>query len=146
MRSAWGRWMLAAGLAAALPWAAAQDASADQLIAAGLGVLAQIDADRVDDVWEGAAPFVKARIPRAELGNSLRDARKSVGTIAQRTWASVSRVRYAQADGATPAGLYANIDFSTRLADGRTVFELVSLMQQPDGSWHLTGYIPRQRQ
>lgn len=124
----------------------AQDASADQIIQNGLQVLKQIDDGQTGDVWENAAPFVKARFPKAELANTLRQSRQTVGTIALRTWASVNRIRYQQDTTTTPAGLYANVDYSTRLADGRTVFELLSFRQEADGAWRLTGYVPRQTQ
>lgn len=126
--------------------AQAQDASADQLIEGGLQVLKQIDSGQGAQVWEAAAPFVKARYPKAELTATWSQARQSVGAVATRTWASVNRVRFAQDTAGTPAGLYANIDYSTRLNDGRTVFELVSFRQEPDGTWRLTGYLPRQTQ
>lgn len=124
----------------------AQDASADQLIQSGIQVLKQIDDGRAGDVWEAAAPFVKAKFPKAELAATLQQSRQTVGSVTARTWASVNRVRYGQDTTTTPAGLYANVDYSTRLADGRTVFELVSFRQEADGSWRLTGYIPRQSQ
>ena len=137
---------LAGALTLAAGAASAQDDSADQLIQSGLQVLHLIDADRDGDLWDAAAPFVKARFPKAELMASFRKARESVGTVAQRTWASVNRIRYLQATNEAPAGLYANIDYSTRLTDGRTVFELVTFMQGANGTWHLVGYAPRQRQ
>jgi hypothetical protein len=40
-------------------------------------------------------------------------------------------------------GLYANVDSSSTLADGRTAFELLSFHLERDGQWRLTGYTPR---
>ena len=124
----------------------AQDASADRIIETGLQVLKQIDSGQTGEVWENSAAFMKARFPKAELTAMLGQSRQSVGSVAARTWASINRVRYAQDTQTVPAGLYANVDYSTRLADGRTVFELVSFRQEADGSWRLTGYVPRQTQ
>lgn len=133
-------------LAGAAGSAPAQDASADQIIQNGLQVLKQIDAGQTGDVWENAAPFIKARFPKAELMSTLTQSRQTVGVIAVRTWASVNRVRFVLDTPANPAGLYANVDYSTRLANGQTVFELLSFRQEADGGWHLTGYVPRQTQ
>lgn len=128
------------------PLAHAQDESADKLIAGALVVIEQVDANKAEAVWDGAAPFVKARLTRAELGAQLARSRAAAGSVFQRTWASVNRVRYDTAATGIPPGVYANVDFSTRLSDGRTVFELVSFRQETDGNWLVTGYVLRQTQ
>ena len=124
----------------------AQEASADRIIETGFQVLGAIDNGRAADLWEEASPTVKARIPKAEWARSMADARQKVGAVAERTWASVVRIRYIEETASMPAGLYANVDYSTRLRDGRTVFELLSFRQEADGTWRVTGYIPRQTQ
>ena len=124
----------------------AQEASADRIIENGFQVLGAIDSGRAAELWEEASPTVKARIPKAEWARSMADARQKVGAVAERTWASVVRIRYIEDTPSMPAGLYANVDYSTRLRDGRTVFELLSFRQEADGTWRVTGYIPRQTQ
>ena len=124
----------------------AQEAAAGRIIEHGCQVLGARDSGRAAEVWEEASPTVKARIPKAEWARSMADARQKVGAVAERTWASVVRIRYIEETASMPAGLYANVDYSTRLRDGRTVFELLSFRQEADGTWRVTGYIPRQTQ
>lgn len=122
------------------------DASADKLVARGLSVIQQIESGQAEAVWEDAAPLVKSRFTKADLTAQFKRSREAVGSVFQRSWASVARIRYETATPEVTVGLYANVDFSTRLSDGRTVFELVSFRQEPDGNWHVTGYTLRQRQ
>lgn len=132
--------------AAVVPCALAQDASADRIIGSGLQALGQIDKGQTGEIWEDASPTVKARVPKAEWIRTVAESRQKVGAVTERTWASVVRIRQIEDTPALPSGLYANVDFSTRLSDGRTVFELLSFRQESDGRWRLTGYIPRQSQ
>lgn len=141
-------WFTFCLLALSLTGAQAQSApteSADEIIAAGLSALRQIDEDRVSELWDRASATIKARIPRAEFASGVRQARQTVGTVRQRTWAGVIRIQYQPGSVDPPAGMYANVDYSTQLADGRTVFEKVTLRLEPDG-WRMTGYVPRQQQ
>lgn len=133
-------WLACGGLAAAQ-----QDASADLLIAAARQVAQQVDDDRAGEAWDAASPVLRARIARERFVAEVRAGRKPFAAMAGRTWASVARLSYAQ-DAEVPAGLYGNIDFSTRLADGSTMFELVTLRQEADGAWRLIGYVPRRNQ
>ncbi|AMP00074.1 hypothetical protein CAter282_2216 [Collimonas arenae] len=125
---------------------AQEGSSADALIQNGIAVLQQIDRDGSGDVWEGAAAFVKAKLPKDAFVKNIRQARSTIGVVAQRRWASVVRIRYNTQAGDTPPGLYANIDYATDLRDGTTVFELISFQLDPNGVWRVTGYIPRNKQ
>ena len=40
-----------------------------------------------------------------------------------------------------PQGTYANVEFETHFAGNRTGLELVSLRQDEDGTWRLSGYV-----
>jgi len=140
--------LLAASLAAAASGATAQPTegtSADELVSAGLKALRQIDEDRASDLWDDTSAFVKTSKPRDQFLKELREARSTVGTVRKRDWASVVRVQYLDGSVTPPPGLYANIDYATRLANGTTVFEKLSFRLEPNG-WRLTGYQPRQNQ
>lgn len=126
--------------------AVAQDSeSADDVVRAGLSSLQQIDEDRLDDLWEKTSAFVKTKMPRTEFVSGIRQARSTVGPVQKRTWAGIQRIQYPTGSIDPSPGLYANVDYSTRLLDGRTVFEKVTLRMEPDG-WRLIGYVPRQQQ
>lgn len=119
--------------------------SADDIVRAGLSSLRQIDDGQLDGLWDGTSAFVKTKMPRAEFVNGIQQARSTVGAVRERNWAGIQRIQYLPGSVDPPAGMYANIDYSTRLADGRTVFEKVTLRMEPDG-WRLVGYVPRQQQ
>ena len=127
--------------------AIAQDgASADTLIQNGLAVLQQIDKAPSNGVWENAAAFIKTRFSKETLVDNLTKSRATIGQVAGRRWASVTRIKYDTEITGIPAGLYANIDFATDIVGGKTVFELVSFQLDANGVWRLTGYVPRNRQ
>jgi hypothetical protein len=121
------------------------DQSADEIIAAGLSALRQIDAGQNDALWDQVSATLKTQLTKPDFTAGLQRARQSVGAVQQRTWASVVRIRYEAGSTTPPPGLYANVDFSTRLKDGRTVFEKVSLRYEPSG-WRFSGYVPREQQ
>jgi hypothetical protein len=116
--------------------------SADELLEDAAGVLKQIDSGHYTEVWNSAAPFIKAKIPEDAFVTTTRQARASIGAIDHRGWSSVMRIQYANATD-IPNGLYANVDFSTTLVNGRIVYELLSFKLEGDGRWYLTGYVPR---
>jgi len=120
-------------------------ASANAIIDAGLDALRQVDAGNADDLWNNSAAFIRALMKKQDHVDDIRRARLTVGSVARRDWAGVTRIRYVQGSTQPPPGMYANIDYATHLTDGRTVFEKVSLRLDPDG-WRLTGYVPRQQQ
>lgn len=122
-----------------------EGSSADELVSAGLEALRQIDEDRAGELWDVTSAFVKTAKPRDQFVSEVHQARSTVGRVIQRTWANVTRIRYEDGSVTPPPGLYANVDYSTRLADGRTVFEKVSFRLEPAG-WRLVGYEPRQNQ
>ncbi|MDB5783716.1 DUF4019 domain-containing protein [Caballeronia mineralivorans] len=119
--------------------------SADELVRDANNTLQLIDDAHFDIVWDGAAPFVKAKIEKGRFVTDTQRARQLLGTVTKRGWTSVTRVQYT-GDQNVPNGMYANVDFFTTLASGRTVFERLSFRLEIDGHWHLTGYVPRQSQ
>lgn len=122
---------------------AAQGNSADELLRDADRVVQQMNSNRYVDVWQNAAPFVKVKIPRDQFVSATRQSREALGAVSRRGWASVTRLQYT-AQAGIPDGLYANVDYVTTFADGRTVVELLSFQFGEDGTWRLTGYIPRQ--
>ncbi|RIX75992.1 DUF4019 domain-containing protein [Acidovorax cavernicola] len=138
--------LAACTLALASSCVLAQDgSSADELIQAGLSSLKQIDESRSGELWDSASAFVKTRFPKAEFVANTQRSRQTVGVVARRDWASVTRIRYLDDSAGIPPGLYANVDFATRLTNDKTVFEKVSFRLEPNG-WRLTGYVPRENQ
>lgn len=139
------KWVAACALAAAstLAQAAPAGESADELLTSAAQVLKRIDAGDYATLWQQTAPFVRSLYTADRFANGIAQARKSVGPVNHRGWASVTRLTYSQAKD-VPDGLYANVDYATRVADGRTVYEKVSFQLGSDGHWYFTGYDPRQ--
>jgi len=119
--------------------------SADELLGNATLVLKRIDAGDYNALWQQTAPFVRGAFTPDRFASGLMQARKAVGAVAQRGWASVTRLTYTKVKD-VPDGLYANVDYATRLADGRVVYEKVSFQLGGDGHWYFTGYDPRQNQ
>jgi hypothetical protein len=122
---------------------AAQGTSADEVLGDADRVVQQIDSNQYVDVWQNAAPFVKAKIPQDQFVTGIHQSRQALGAVIRRSWGAVTRVRYTGQAG-IPDGLYANVDYATALANGRLVSELLSFQLEEDGTWRLTGYVPRQ--
>ncbi|HEF5870070.1 TPA: DUF4019 domain-containing protein [Burkholderia cenocepacia] len=141
------KWLIGCAAASIAIGAHAQAAgeSADTLLRDSDAVFKQLDAGQYGAVWTDAAAFVKARIKQDQFAADMQHARQSVGAVSHRGWAQVTRIRYTNAS-TIPDGLYANVDFATTLKNGSTVFEKMSFRLEDDGSWRLTGYVPRQVQ
>ena len=139
------RLLYAGLLAAPLVAAAAQQPQApsiDALVRMARESLQKADADRLGELWDAGAAVLKTRVPKASFLDTVHKSRKAMGPVKDREWAHVSRVQYMPNNApGLPAGLYANVDFETRLANGKTASEKVSFMQE-SGGWRFTGYIP----
>ncbi|KWZ31866.1 DUF4019 domain-containing protein [Burkholderia anthina] len=141
------KWLIGCAAASIAIGAHAQSSgeSADTLLRDSDAVFKQLDSGLYGAVWTDAAPFLKARIKQDQFTAQMQQARQSVGAVSHRGWAQVTRIRYEHASG-MPDGLYANVDYATTLASGATMFEKLSFRLEPDGRWHLTGYVPRREQ
>ncbi|KAG8149845.1 DUF4019 domain-containing protein [Burkholderia catarinensis] len=141
------KWLLGCAVASIVIGAHAQSAgeSADTLLRDSDTVFKQLDAGQYGAVWTNAAAFVKTRIKQDQFAADMQQARRSVGTVSHRGWAQITRIRYTNAS-TMPDGLYANVDYTTTLTSGATVYEKLSFRLDDDGRWHLTGYVPRQSQ
>lgn len=103
-------------------------------------MLKQLDAGQFGAVWTDAAPFVKARIKQDQFVADTQRARQGVGPVSHREWTQITRIHSVNAS-TTPDGFYANVAYTTTLANGETMFEKLSF-RLDDGQWHLTGYVP----
>jgi hypothetical protein len=106
--------------------------SADQLLVTARRLLQQIDLDREANVWTEMTLFVEARIPQDQFVSTTQHLWQSVGVVERRGWASITRIRY-DPDPIVPDRLYANVDFTTTLISGRTVYERLSCQLESDG-------------
>lgn len=131
------------GAFAVLAHGAGSGSSADEILDAAGRVLQQIDQNQYAQVWQDAVPFVKARFTQDGLVSALSHGRQQLGPVKHRDWSAIVRLQYANSK-TVPDGLYADVDYTTMLADGRVVYEFVTLELGPDGHWHFVGYVPHQ--
>lgn len=128
-------------IVATLAHGAEPGSSADGILDAASKVMQQIDQNQYTQVWQDAVPLVKARFTQDGFVNALSHARQLLGKVAYRGWSAVVRLQYSHSQ-AIPDGLYANVDYTTTLADGRVTYEFLTLELGKDGHWHFVGYVP----
>jgi ketosteroid isomerase-like protein len=137
-------WLLAAAtLGAAAADKALPGQSADELLQSARDTLRQLDEDRFGPLWDNASRVLKSRVPRAAFIDTTRKARQTLGSVKQRDWQSMTR-RTTTSDGSLqdlPAGTYANVEYTTLLADGKAGSEKLSFSLEDDKRWHFTGYV-----
>lgn len=134
----------AAPAASTQPTAAeqAQRAKLEQQMAQAATRVAQmIDANQIGEVWDGSSNIAKSAVPRADFIKQISTDRTTLGAVGKRT---VHGVSLSQSNGSNknlPAGIYANVVFSTTFAKSRQpVRELVSFHLDSDKTWRLAGY------
>ncbi|WP_158983931.1 DUF4019 domain-containing protein [Lysobacter panacisoli] len=120
--------------------AAARDIDPNTLANAALQALALVDGGRAGELWDGASAVAKRSVDRKKFVDTIAAQRKPLGAVSARRWTSVSRHSTA-GNQQLPQGTYANVEFETRFAGNRTGLELVSLRQDEDGTWRLSGYV-----
>ncbi|AIO69804.1 DUF4019 domain-containing protein [Burkholderia oklahomensis] len=106
--------------------------SADALLQSTESVLKQIDDGHFDDVWRDSAAFVGNTYTEQRFGDDTRRSRAPLGAVAKRGWSDITLIQFSNAKD-VPDGLYANVDFTTTLQSGKTMFEKLSSRQESDG-------------
>lgn len=140
------KFLLSLALALTPIWGFTQSAeSADEIVGSALTALQSIDRSQTDVLWNQTSAFVKAKMPQKEFVQGIQQARSRYGATTGRSWAGVMRIKYQPGSIDPPEGMYANVDFATSLADGKTIFEKVTLRLEPNG-WRMIGYVPRDQQ
>ncbi|SFP10941.1 Protein of unknown function [Variovorax sp. OK605] len=136
-------------LAATLLWswfgpAAAQDLEASDMVRGGMQAIQMIDQDRTGELWDGATPATRKRMPRADFIDKVARSRAPLGSPQMRTWVAVNRQVVADSDTDT-AGQYVSIEYETRFAHkpDSTLRELVSFHLDRDRTWRFSGYVLR---
>lgn len=135
--------LAAAALGAVAADRASPGQSADELLQSARDTLRQLDEDRFGPLWDNASGVLKSRVPRAAFIDTTRKARQTLGSVKQRDWQNVTR-RTTATDGSLqdlPAGTYANVEYTTLLADGKTGSEKLSFSLEDGKRWHFTGYV-----
>jgi hypothetical protein len=136
-------------LAIALLWgwlgpAAAQEIEASDMVRGGMQAIQMIDQGKAGELWDGATPATRRRVPRTDFTSQIARSRASLGAPRLRTWVAVNRQVVADADADT-SGQYVSIEFETRFTNKPegTLRELVSFHLDRDRIWRFSGYVLR---
>lgn len=130
-------------LAGGLGLAAAQEVEPSDMVRGGLQAVQMIDQDQVGELWDGAAPAARKRVPRADFVAMVAKAREPLGAPQQRTWVAVNRQVVNDADPDT-GGQYVSVEYETRFANkAAPVRELLSFHLDSDRTWRFSGYVLR---
>lgn len=124
--------------------ATAQEVEASDMVRGGMQAIQMIDQGRAGELWDGATPAARKRVPRTDFTGQIARSRAPLGAPQMRTWVAVNRQVVAEADGDT-AGQYVSVEYETRFAnkpDG-TLRELVSFHLDRDRTWRFSGYVLR---
>lgn len=109
---------------------------------AALQVAQMVDAGKVGEVWDGASPVAQQVVTRDAFVKSVEADRKKVGKLTERKLAGITRSE--SKGGATPAGLYINVNFATKFANEKQpIRELISFHLDQDQKWRVSGYTLR---
>lgn len=123
--------------------AAAQEVEPSDMVRGGLQAVQMIDQDKVGELWDGAAPVARKRVPRADFIAMVAKARAPLGAPQQRTWVAVNRQVVNDADPEL-GGQYVSVEYESRFADRPTpVRELLSFHLDSDRIWRFSGYVLR---
>lgn len=104
---------------------------------AAVAWLALVDQGRYEEVWEDAAPLMKAAVSSADLQRSLTVARGPFGELQSR---EVAKSSFHTTLPGAPDGEYVVFTFSTSFADKAQAVETVTAMKVSDGTWRVAGY------
>lgn len=101
-----------------------------------------IDTGRLEELWEGIAPFLKAANAQEALMSGIAQRREALGPVQGRARAGLHAVQLSildRASQALPAGQYASLEYTGQSANGATTLERVSFKLESEG-WRFTGY------
>jgi hypothetical protein len=104
---------------------------------AAYGWLELLDAGRFDDAWREGADLLRSGVTQAEWTAATRNVRDGFGAVASR---SVTNKDYHREIEGGPAGNYFTLRIVTRLADGREVVEVVTLLAGADQKYRTAAY------
>jgi hypothetical protein len=114
------------------------------MVRGGMQAIQMIDQDKAGELWDGATPATRKRMPRADFIDQIARSRAPLGSPRLRTWVAVNRQVVAESDTDT-AGQYVSIEYETRFANkpDSTLRELVSFHLDRDRIWRFSGYVLR---
>jgi hypothetical protein len=109
---------------------------ADEAKAAAQAWLKLIDDEKYEDSWKDAASAFQARVTAAVWSEKLSQVRRPLGHTEKREFKDASFVHELPR---LPKGDYWHIEYATSI-ESTAVNELVTLVLDKDGKWHVLSY------
>jgi hypothetical protein len=102
-----------------------------------LAWLAMVDQGKNGESWDGAAKFFKGAVTREKWIDAVTAARGPFGKVVSR---KVKSAKFMTTLPGAPEGKYVVIQFATAFEQKKKAVETITPMQEPDGSWKVSGY------
>lgn len=118
------------------------DVKVDRLLISSHELLVKLDANRADQVWDGASSKLHAAAGKQEFQSAIQRDQGAAGAVKSRDWISISRTALKKAgDKESDLEKFVTILFAGSNETGGSVRELLSFAQEQDGSWLFSGYV-----
>jgi len=117
--------------------APASHANVETATAAAQSWLSLVDEAKYGESWTAAATNFKSAVTEASWTGSVSGVRKPLGGVLSRKLAAAE---FKTALPGAPDGKYVVIQFNTSFEKKAQAVETVTPMQEPDGSWKVSGY------
>ncbi len=118
------------------PFATANE-KADQAVASATKWLRQLDQQKYQDAYTATSAALRAKVNYETWLTGVQSARTPLGAIRKRELVFGALEKEM---AGLPRGDYARIRFRSDFAMQYEVFEQLTLILEPDGSWHVLGY------
>jgi hypothetical protein len=96
-----------------------------------------VDSGTYAESWKEAASFFRGAASEEDWKKAMAGARGPLGKLVSR---KVKSRTYAESLPGAPDGKYVVIQFDASFENKKTAVETVTPMQEPDGSWRVSGY------
>jgi hypothetical protein len=96
-----------------------------------------IDQGKYEESWDAASKVFKAAVAKDKWATQVKGARDPLGPLVSR---KLNSARYAEKLPGAPDGKYVIILYDTNFEKKKGAIETVTPMQDPDGSWRVSGY------
>ena len=105
-----------------------------------LAWLARVDAGNYEESWKEAASFLRGAVSQEDWEKAMAGTRKPLGKTLSR---KVTSRTYAESLPGAPDGKYVVIQLDTSFENKKVAVETVTPMQEPDGTFRVSGYFIR---
>jgi hypothetical protein len=117
--------------------ASVREAPEDLAEKSALAWLARVDAGSYEESWTEAASFFRGAVSKEDWKKAMEGVRRPLGKVLSR---KVKSRTYAESLPGAPDGKYVIVVLDTSFENKKTAVETVTPMQEPDGTFRVSGY------